>query len=94
MRDLKFNRRRVVAFGFLEVLDVGLGGFAGFRAVFFDDGDERLVDVVGHADGIAADVEVGAFLQPGVEFRAVLDHAVLDVDLLRLVARERDVELG
>ena len=50
------------------------------------------VDVLGHARGVAADVEVRAGLEPGVEFDRVLEHAVLDVHLFRLVAGEGDVE--
>ena len=37
---------------------------------------------------------MSAFLEPGIEFLGLLDHAVLDIDLLRLVAGERDVEAG
>ena len=52
------------------------------------------MDVGGHPVRIAADVEVGTFLKPGVEFRAFLDHLVLDIDLFRLVAGKGEVELG
>ena len=55
---------------------------------------ERGIHVLGHARGVAADVEVGAGLEPGVEFGCVLQHAVLDVDLFRLVAGEGEVEAG
>ena len=51
-------------------------------------------DVLGHAGGVAADVEVGAALEPGVELGGVLLHAVLDVDLVGLVAGEGGVEAG
>ena len=50
------------------------------------------MDVLGHRLLVAADVEVRAVLEPGVELGAALPHAVLDVDLLRLIARERDVD--
>src|SRR3979409_1501011 len=53
----------------------------------------RIPDVLGHALGIAADVEMRAFFEPRPELGRVLAHAMLDVDLLRLVAREGEVEL-
>ncbi|CAB3833067.1 hypothetical protein LMG26842_01935 [Achromobacter dolens] len=53
---------------------------------------EHGVHVLGHAFGIAADIEMRALLQPRPELRAVLAHAVLHVDLGRLVARERQVQ--
>ncbi len=52
------------------------------------------VDVLGHAGGVAADVEVGARFQPGEEFGGVFLHPVLDVDLCRLVAGEGDIRGG
>src|SRR5690606_34420473 len=47
--------------------------------------------VLAHGDR-AADVEVRARLQPVVDLAAALAQALLDVDLLRLVAREREVQ--
>ena len=51
------------------------------------------VDILGHARGIAADVEIGALLEPGVKFLGCLQHAVLDIDLLGLIAGEGGGEL-
>ena len=42
--------------------------------------------VLGHAFGIAADVEVGPTVEPAPEFGSFLEHAVLDVDLFGLIA--------
>ena len=46
------------------------------------------MDVLGHAFGIAADVKVGSTVEPAPEFGSLLEHAVLDVDFLGLIARE------
>lgn len=44
------------------------------------------VNVLGHAGGISADVEAGAVFQPFPELFAFLDHEMLNVYLLLLVA--------
>ena len=49
-------------------------------------------DVLGHALGVAADIEVRALFHPGPEFGRVLAHAGLDIDLLGLIARESEIE--
>lgn len=59
-----------------------------------DDVAQGAVDVFGHARGVAADVEVGAVLEPGPQLGAVITHPVLDVDLGALVAGEGQVEVG
>ena len=46
------------------------------------------MDILGHAFGIAADVKVGSTIEPSPEFGPLLEHAVLDVDFLGLIARE------
>ena len=46
------------------------------------------MDVLGHAFGISADVKVGSTIEPSPEFGPLLEHAVLDVDFLGLIARE------
>ena len=61
--------------------------------MFFGDFEEGQVHVLGHARGVAADVERGSTLEPGPEFRAVLQHEVLDVEFFLLVARPGDIEL-
>ena len=55
---------------------------------------QRGVDVLGHAGGVAAEVEHGTFLQPRPQVGAPLPETVLDVDLLGLVAGEGDVHPG
>src|SRR5271155_1328987 len=59
-----------------------------------DDVKEGGLYILGHAGSVAADVEVGSALEPLVELFAVLLHAVLNVDLARLVAGEGGVEAG
>src|SRR3712207_2358956 len=77
-----------------EVGDVGRGVLRRAPAYLGDDPVQRGVDVPRHALLVAADVEVRAVLQPGEQVAAALPHPVLDVDLLRLVAREGDVDPG
>jgi hypothetical protein len=50
------------------------------------DAQQRRVHIARHARGIAADIEMGAILQPAPQVRALFEHAVLDIDLLALVA--------
>ncbi len=75
-----------------ERLDVVAGAVRAEVAVFGDDLVEGGVDVAGHGGGIAAHVEVSSGLEPPEQVGAVLAHAVLDVDLVLLVAGERQVE--
>ena len=51
------------------------------------------MNVLGHRLLVVA-AEVRAVLEPGEQLGAALPHAVLDVDLLGLIAREGDVEVG
>src|SRR5690349_20710236 len=44
--------------------------------------------------GIAADVNMGALFQPGIDFLSLLAEAILHIDLLGLVAGESHVEAG
>lgn len=46
------------------------------------------MDVLGHTFGIAANVKVGSTVEPAPEFSPLLEHAMLDVDFLGLIARE------
>src|SRR4051812_42968723 len=87
----------LVAMGGGEIADIILRRLASLPALLGDDANQGLVDVGRERLGIAADVEMGAVLEPGVEIPGLLDHAVLDVDLARPiaigVAREGDVHL-
>src|SRR5207237_5881940 len=57
-----------------------------------DDLDPRAFHILGHALGVAADVDVGAIGQPSPELAAELAHAILDVELFAAVARPRERE--
>ena len=47
-----------------------------------------------HALGIATDIDMRALLQPLPEQSGLLQHAMLYVDLLGLIARERGIQTG
>ena len=64
-----------------EVLDVGVRGAGAQPAVRRDDLVQRGVDVLRHARGVAAHVEMGAVLEPRPKLGAVFAHLVLHVDL-------------
>src|SRR6266567_6919782 len=53
---------------------------------------QRRVHVLRHAGGIAAYVHTCSILQPAPEHRPMLDHPVLYINLVFLVAREGGVE--
>ena len=71
---------------------MGFGGSRIHAAFLADDVGEAAIDIARHAGGIAADIEMRAVLEPRPQFGGVLQHAVLDVDLVVLVAREGGVE--
>ena len=54
---------------------------------------QGLVDILGHVAGIAADVQLRAFLQPAPQLGALFADAILHVDFLRLIAGKRQAEL-
>src|SRR5471032_1925826 len=57
-----------------------------------DDFLQRGVDVLGHAAGIATDIDTGTLLQPAPQLRAGFEHALLHVDLFGLVTGESGVQ--
>src|SRR5687768_6323477 len=65
-----------VALVLLELGDEGGGILLGQAAVFLGDGVEGGIDVLGHARGIAADVEGGTVLEPLPELGTLLEHEV------------------
>src|SRR6266852_3699468 len=82
----------LVAAGLGETVEPRLGGRA-LAALLRGDFQQRVLDVLGHALGIAADIEMRAFVEPRPELGRVLAHAMLNVELLRLVTRESEIEL-
>src|SRR5579863_3454905 len=91
-RPMSRSRRVLINVGLVTAIDLQLaeephrlGRCA--AAMLGDDVDERGLDVLGHAQRVAADIDVRAIIKPGPEVAANLAHAVLDVDLLVAVAR-------
>ena len=81
-----------VAFILLQGFDPS-GGFILAHAAFLGGNvAQGLVDVLGHAGGVSADVEDGTVLQPFPKFASALGHLVLDVDFLGLIARPGKIE--
>ncbi len=66
----------------------------GQLAMGSDDLMQGLIDIARHAAGIAADIEMSAFLQPREQVSPILAHAGLHIDLLGLIAREGEIEPG
>src|SRR2546423_13163025 len=58
------------------------------------DIEEGLVNILGHALGIATHIKIGTGVDPRPEFLSMLAHAVLHVDFISLVARESGVDAG
>src|SRR5208282_342130 len=67
-------------------------GFRRQAALLLRDVNQRLVHVFGHVVRVATDVEIGAVLQPRPKLLGLFEHAMLHVDLVGLVAGERQVE--
>src|SRR5262249_12285135 len=82
----------LIAADLFQIGDESNGLIARARAVRGDDLDPGALHILGHALGVAADVDVGAFGEPRPELAAELAHAILDVELLTAVARPRQRE--
>src|SRR5262245_17552018 len=64
--------------------------FRAARAVLRHDIDQRGLDILCHALGVAADIEVRAVGDPTPQIAANLAHTILHVDLLIAIARPRE----
>src|ERR1043166_10053281 len=64
----------------------------GARAMLRHDVDQRALDILRHALGIAADIDMRAVGEPGPEVAADLAHAVLHEEFLAPVARPGERE--
>src|SRR5262249_33906559 len=84
----------LIAPGFFQIGDERNRLVGRARTVRGDDLDPCALDVLGHAFSIAADIDVRAVGEPGPEVAADLAHAVLDVELLGVVARPSEREAG
>ena len=72
---------------------MGLRSFVGQLAVLHQHVAQRLIHVAGHAAGVAADIDVGTLVQPVAHGCSMLADAILDIDLVGLVAREGGVQV-
>src|SRR5829696_3022561 len=84
----------LVAARLLKALYEDDGFIDGSSAVLRDDIDEGGFHVLGHALGIAADVEMRALREPAPQLRPDLAHAILHVDLVCAVARPGERQAG
>src|SRR4051812_3003793 len=77
----------------LEFLYVLVSAFHSLAALFLNNLSQGRVDILGHAPGIAADIEIGAFaIEPFPNLGCIREHFVLHVDLVCLIARPRAIE--
>src|SRR5438105_2911216 len=75
-----------------EAADKVFSGLARRGALPLDDLDQRLIDVARHRFLIAANVEMRTVLEPAIQLTRLLEHAVLDISLVRAIARECDIK--
>src|SRR5205807_7970409 len=79
----------------LQFLDVVVGRRHIFAALFLDDLAQRRIDILGHPARVAADKKLRAFaVDPFPNLARVLQHEVLDIDLVSLIARPGAIESG
>src|SRR5690606_4162845 len=78
----------LVAAAFLQAAEIVRGGGLSEAALLLDDGEKGTMDVGRKPCAVAADIEVSAFLKPGVEVARLVHQPVLDIGLRSAVARE------
>src|SRR6185437_12392734 len=83
----------LIASGLRQLLELAAAGVFITLCRLGENFDEHGIDVLRHALFIAADVNMRAILYPAREFGATLPQAMLNIDLFRLVARERNIDL-
>ena len=63
--------------------------------MFLDDLAQRGIDILGHTACVAADKKLRAFaVDPFPNLARILEHEVLDINLVSLIARPRAIEPG
>src|ERR1044071_5860173 len=77
-----------------EAGEIGFGSGGLHAALLGEDVEEAAIDIARHPLRVAADVEMRALFEPRPEERGAFEEAVLDVDLVLLVARKGGVEAG
>src|SRR5205823_3802007 len=73
---------------------VGIGFLNGFAPLFTNDSAQGGIDVLRHSGGIATNENLRVLFQPTPNLGCVLEHAMLNVHFLRLIAREGGIESG
>lgn len=76
----------------LKTLDEFLGVLVGHGPLLLEDGQEGLVNILGHVFGITADVDVSSLLKKAPEVAGILEDEVLDIDLFDLLPGESHAE--
>ena len=74
-----------------QIIGLYVGGILIAIARLPDDGLERRMDIRGEMRAVAADIEMGAILQPGIDVARLFHEPVLHIGLRRAVAREGHV---
>src|SRR6185437_8788427 len=77
-----------------ELADVLRRGFGIQLSLFFGYAVHCSIYILCHVRGVPADVHTGSVLKPLPEGRRLFHHFVLHIDLMILIAREREVEMG
>src|SRR3954469_6379445 len=78
-------------FEFCHVLGRLIGCFAACSLNYLM---QRAIDIGCHSRGVAANVEMRAFFQPGPDFRSILNQSMLNINFLFLIAGKGDIEMG
>ncbi len=64
-----------------------------YRAVLGDHIDKHVMYVPGHVLGVTADIDSRTVFDPGENLRSIFTQPILHIDLLVLIALERDIKL-
>src|SRR6266699_5473656 len=90
---ISINVALITLLGF-QLSDESFCLVGGFSSCGLDDLVQCLVNVARHAGGVSADIKVRAIVEPSPHLSGVLQHSVLHIELLGLIAREREVKAG
>src|ERR1019366_6096152 len=82
----------LVALLFLQLFHKFGRSRGGHAALLRNDVEQGGVHILGHALGVATDIEISAALDPGPELGRILPHPVLHVKLEQLIPREGGVD--
>ncbi len=74
--------------------EIRLSLVTALMAILADHVHQCVIDILGHAFGITAEIDVSTGFEPAEQFRALFENPMLHVELLLLIAAERGVEAG